>query len=127
MQFARWVFRIAGIYGLLAILPMYFMETRIAVESPPPITHPEFFYGFIGVALAWQVAFLVISLDPVRYRLMMIPSVIEKLSFTAAATMLFFQQRLSGIAFGFGMIDFLFGVLFAISFVRTSDIARARS
>ena len=53
MSFARWVFRIAGIYGVLVIAPMYFLESRFPAENPPPITHPEFFYGFVGVTLAW--------------------------------------------------------------------------
>jgi len=47
MNYARWVFRVAGVYGLLVITPMYFMEEQIGVDSPPPINHPEYFYGFI--------------------------------------------------------------------------------
>jgi hypothetical protein len=88
MKFARWVFRIAGIYGVLAIAPMYLLESRFPAEAPPAITHPEFFYGFIGVTLAWQLAFLVIALDPVRDRLLMLPAMFEKFSFVAAATVL---------------------------------------
>ena len=68
MTFARRVLRGAGIYGLLALLPMYFLEQRQGVDFPPPITHPEFYYGFVGVAVAWQVAFLIMSTDPARYR-----------------------------------------------------------
>jgi hypothetical protein len=124
MQLARWVFRLAGIYGLLAVVPMYFLERRIGIDAPPPITHPEYFYGFIGVALAWQLAFLVISLDPVRYRLLMVPAIIEKLSFAAAALVLLLQQRLSGMVFGFAMIDFVLGVLFAVALVQTSEAPR---
>ena len=41
MKFARWVFAVAGIYGVLLIAPLYFSEGRIAVEQPPAITHPE--------------------------------------------------------------------------------------
>ena len=72
MVFARRTFLIAGVYGLLALVPMYFLEGRIGRDIPPPITHPEYFYGFIGVAVAWQVAFLVIARDPVRFRPLMI-------------------------------------------------------
>ena len=53
---ARWVFLVAGVYGVLVVLPQYSLEARIARDFPPPITHPEYFYGFIGVALAWRVA-----------------------------------------------------------------------
>jgi len=68
MRVARIVFRVAGVYGFLALLPQYFMEQQIGRDYPPPITHPETFYGFIGIALAWQAAFLVIARDPVRFR-----------------------------------------------------------
>lgn len=44
------------------------------------ITRPGFYYGFVGLGLAWQIAFLVIAQDPVKYRLMMIPSMVEKFS-----------------------------------------------
>ena len=59
-RFARRVYTVAGIYGLIVMLPQYFLEDRIGRDTPPPITHPEHFYGFIGVVIAWQLAFLVI-------------------------------------------------------------------
>ena len=40
-RFASRVFRIAAIYGLIVLLPQYFMEGRIGRDTPPPITHPE--------------------------------------------------------------------------------------
>jgi hypothetical protein len=43
MKFARGVFLVAGIYGLLVLTPIYFLEARIGRETPPPITHPEYF------------------------------------------------------------------------------------
>ena len=84
MKFAKVVFWIAGIWGLLIITPLYFMFDLIGRKDPPPITHPGFFYGFVGLALAWQIAFLFIARDPVRYRPLMIPSIIEKFSYGAA-------------------------------------------
>ena len=81
MNFAQWVFRIAGIYGILMMVPHYFMEQQIGFDFPPAITHPEYFYGFVGVTLAWQVLFLVLSTDPARYRTMMLPCILEKLSY----------------------------------------------
>jgi len=88
MKFARVVFLIAGLYGLVVLTPGYFFEQAIGRETPPPITHPEFFYGFLGVALAWQVLFLLIAHNPVRYRPMMIPSILEKLSYAGAVIVL---------------------------------------
>ena len=67
--FARRVFQVAGIYGLIVMLPQYFLEQRIGRDAPPAITHPEYFYGFIGVVVAWQLCFLAIARDPVRLRL----------------------------------------------------------
>ena len=53
MRFARYSFLIAGIYGLLSLSPMYFLEAKNGRDFPPAITHPEYYYGFMGVALAW--------------------------------------------------------------------------
>ncbi len=80
MKFAKIVFYVAGIYGLLVLFPQYFMEAKNGRDFPPPITHPEYYYGFIGVALAFQILFLIIARRPVQYRAAMIPSVIEKFS-----------------------------------------------
>ena len=119
MRFARILFLVAGIYGLIVLLPMYFMEERTGLDYPPPITHPEYYYGFIGVAVAWQLAFLVISRDPVRYRALMIPSIVEKVSFGIPVAILYLQQRVSGFILGAAMADSLLGVLFLIAFLRT--------
>lgn len=117
--FARWVFWIAGVYGLLILSPFYFMEKQIGVDQPPPITHPEFFYGFLGCALAFQVVFLIIGADPVRYRLMMLPSVIEKFGYGFACLALLLQGRLPGVVMVFAGIDLVLGVLFLASFFTT--------
>ncbi|HEX6961839.1 MAG TPA: hypothetical protein VF175_08240 [Lacipirellula sp.] len=118
MLFAQRVFWIAGIYGLVVLLPQYFMEGRLGRDFPPPVNHPEHFYGFIGVATAWQVAFLIISRDPVRYRLIMLPGILEKLSFGVAAVVLFGQGRLARTVLAFGVLDLLWAVLFAWAFIK---------
>src|ERR1044072_5570319 len=99
MKFAKVVFRGAGVYGLLVLVPQFFLEGKIGRDVPPPITHPEFFYGFICVAVAWQVLFLVLSTDPVRYRPMMIPAMLEKIGFPIAVAILYFQGRLTSSIF----------------------------
>lgn len=78
MKFAKWVFRISGIYGVAVITPLWFTESSPQIVPIPPLTHPEFYYGFTAVTLAWQVAFLVSSLDPVRYLLLMIVTPSER-------------------------------------------------
>src|SRR5690242_3638105 len=93
MKVARWIFLIAGIWGTLVLAPQYFLETFISRQHPPAITHPEFFYGFIGLGLAWQILFFVISTDPVRYRGAMLAGIVEKLSFVSAVCVLYAGNR----------------------------------
>ena len=119
MKFAKLVFLVAGIYGLIVVLPQYFLESKIGVDSPPPITHPEFYYGFIGVTLAWQIAFLILSTDPIRYRPLMIAAVVEKFSFAVAVPLLFVQQRVSSLMLAPAGIDLLLGILFVAAFIKT--------
>jgi len=119
MKFAKIVFWAAGIYGVLVLTPLYFMFHVIGLQDPPPITHPGFYYGFVGAGLAWQFAFFVIATDPVRYRPLMIPSIFEKWSFGIAMTALFLQGRIHPSDFALGSFDFLLGVLFLISSLAT--------
>lgn len=121
MKFARRVFLIAGIYGLLVLLPLYFLEEKTGRDDPPPITHPEYYYGFVGVAAAWQILLLIISRDPVRFRPMMVPPILAKGSFVAAVTILFLQGRVSATMFGASMVDLLLAILFVIAYLKTSD------
>lgn len=119
--FARRVFLIAAIYGLVVMLPQYFLEAKIGRDFPPPITHPEYFYGFIGVTIAFQFAFLVIARDPARYRAMMIPAILEKGTWAVATAALFLIGRLNGQMLGAGLIDLLLGVLFTVAYFRTAS------
>ena len=116
MLFARRVFLTAAVYGVLVLAPQYFMEAKVGRDFPPPITHPEHFYGFIGVALAWQVLFVVVALDPIRYRPVMPVAVLEKLAFGVAAVVLFTQGRIHGAVLGAGLIDLVFAALFITAF-----------
>jgi hypothetical protein len=120
MAFARRVFRIAGIYGLLVVGPQYFLEAKTSQDYPPAITHPEFYYGFVGVVIAFQVVFLLIASDPVRYRPMMIAAILEKAGFAIAMPILYVQHRIPALVFGFSMVDLLLGILFAVSYIKTA-------
>lgn len=120
MRFARVVFLIAGLYGLFALAPQYFLEEKNGRDFPPAITHPEYYYGFVGVALAWQVLFLILSRDPGRYRAMMIPSILEKAGFGIAVILLFLQNRVSTLMLGAAIIDLVLGLLFAVAYFKTA-------
>jgi hypothetical protein len=116
---ARRIFTVAGIYGVLVLVPQYFTEGRVGRDFPPPITHPEHYYGFIGVALAWQVLFLIMARDPVRFRLVMVPATLEKLAFGGATVVLYLQGRLATLIFGAGIVDLIFAALFVAAFRAT--------
>jgi hypothetical protein len=121
MTFARRVFLGAGIYGMLVLFPQYFLEARISHDYPPAITHPDLFYGFIGLALVWQLAFLLIARDVLRYRALMPIAVLEKLVFGVPAVVLFVQGRIPAPVLGFGLIDLTLAVLFLAAFRATAQ------
>jgi hypothetical protein len=118
-RFARRVFTGAAAYGLVALLPQYFLEQRIGRDFPPAITHPEQFYGFIGVAVAWQFAFLVIARDPVRYRSLMPVAALEKLAFGGAAVVLFAAGRIAVPVLAVGVVDLVLAALFLAAYRAT--------
>ena len=120
MRFARIVFLVAGIYGLIVLVPQFFLEQRIGEDTPPPITHPEYFYGFICVAVAWQVLFLVLSRDPVRYRPMMIPAMLEKIGFPVAVLVLYLQGRVSPTILIPAGLDLVLCTLFIAAYRKTA-------
>ena len=119
MKFAKRLFFIAAIYGVVGLVPQYFMEAKNGSDYPPAINHPEYYYGFIGVALAWQVLFFLIARDPVRYRLAMLPGALEKIGFGAAGVLLYLQGRVAMQMLAFGCVDLVFAVLFLIAFRKT--------
>jgi len=121
MKFAKVVFWVAGIWGLVAITPLYFMFDLIGKQDPPAITHPGFYYGFVGCALAWQIAFICIGRDPVRLRPMMIPSVVEKFTFGVAVVALVMQGRTNQRDLVFAATDLTLGVLFVVAWVITAS------
>jgi hypothetical protein len=119
VRFAKIVFCIAGVWGVLILTPLYFMFDVIGRNDPPPITHPGFFYGFAGAGLAWQVAFFFIARDPSRHRPLMIPSVLEKVGYGIAVVVLVAQGRMRSSDMVFGGVDLLFALLFVISYFKT--------
>ena len=123
MRFAKITFRVAAIWGVLVITPLYFMFDLIGRQDPPPLTHPAFFYGFVGLALVWQIAFFVIASDPVRYRPLMIPSMFEKFGFVATVVVLVLQARTRNSDLLFAGTDFLLGVLFVIAYCKTPRVS----
>lgn len=121
MVFAKRVFLLSAIYGVVVLTPMYFAEGAMAAAGVP-LSHPESHYGFVGAALAFQALFFVISRDPARMRPAMIPAVLEKASFGAAVAVLALQGRVPGVVMVFAAIDVFWGVLFATAWFKTAPV-----
>jgi len=79
----------------------------------------------VGVALAFQFVFLVIASDPARFRPMMLPSVFEKLSYIAAISMLYVQNRVTTAQAITAVPDSLFCLLFVIALFKARSAGSA--
>ncbi len=126
MTVARIVFVLAGIWGIVVLTPFYWLVDLTGRRYDPPTAHPHFFYGFFAVGLAWQLAFLVISWSPVRFRALMIPAIVEKFGYVATLAMLRWQGRIAWVDAQAAIPDGLLGVLFILAFVRTRDLHFSR-
>jgi hypothetical protein len=127
MKFARTVFWIAGIYGILSLPPLYFLFDYVGRTDPPPITHPQFYYGFAGVGIAFQFVFILIATNPARYRPMIAPSVLEKLSYVAACAVLHGQGRITFAEAATAFPDSIFLLLFLAAFFMTAPVKAGNS
>ena len=125
MKFARVVYRTAAVYGILVLVPLYFLIDKIGHDSPPTVTHPEFYYGFIGVALLWQLVFILIANDPARYRPIMLITILEKIVYTIPVLILHSSGKAPMSTLVPALIDPIFGVLFVIAYAKTRDVRQA--
>jgi len=119
MTFARVAFLIAGVWGIVVLTPLYFLVDLTGRQYAAPADYPQFFYGFLSVAMAWQIAFLVIGSSPARFKPLMIPSIVEKFGHVMGVAMLYGQGRLSVADATAAGPDLLLGVLFVLAFVMT--------
>jgi hypothetical protein len=122
VKFARYTFAAAGTIGILVLVPMYFLLDRIGVDNPPPVTHPEFYYGFLGVALAFQIVFLIIASDPQKYRPLMLAAIVEKFAFVIPTFYLYSQGIPVGSVIGGAALDLMWGTLFIVSYFKVARV-----
>jgi len=121
MRFARNVFTGAGVWGIVVLTPLFFLFDISGRPYAPPADYPHFFYGFLSVGMAWQIAFLMIGSNPVGYRALMVPSMIEKLGFVATVAVLYGKSRMPAAdAAAVAVPDLLLGILFIAAFFKTS-------
>jgi len=107
------------VWGLAVVTPLFFLFDYVGAQYPPAITHQDVYYGFVTVTLAWQVAFLIISRDPVRFRPLIPAAILEKFAYVAALAALYAQGRIPFGLASAGIPDFLLGALFVAAFVKT--------
>ena len=123
MKFARIVFLIAGVWGLTIMTPLYFLFDYVGRSYPPPVTHPDLYYGFVGVTLVWQVAFLIISTNPIRHRPFMLVAFLEKAVYVTTMAILYQRGQLELSQFSVAVPDSMLGVLFVVAFIRTRGLS----
>jgi hypothetical protein len=122
VRLAKLVFLGAGIWGIAVLTPFYWLVDLTGRRYDPPTAHPHFFYGFFAVALAWQIAFLIIGWNPVRFRALMIPAVLEIFGYVGTLAVLYGQERIAWGDAQAGIPDGLLGLLVTLPFVRTRDL-----
>lgn len=119
MTFAKWVFTIGGIFGLLVITPLFFLEGQMAAMGGGPLSHPENYYGFVGGTFAWQLVYLVIGRDPAPYRPIMLLGALGKVLFAGAAWALALQGRTPMTTAYVASPDLLLAALFVVAWFKT--------
>ena len=126
VTFARIVFVVAGIWGIVVLTPFYWLVDVTGRRYDPPTAYPHFFYGFVAVALAWQIAFLVIGSNPARFRALMIPAMLEKFGYVATLAALYGLGRITSVDAQAAVPDGLLGLLFILAFVKTRALPGCR-
>ena len=108
-------------WGLAVLTPLYWLVDVTGRRYHPPTDYPQFFYGFLAVAMAWQIAFLVIGSNPARFRPLMILAMIEKFGYVATLIVFYATGRIGSQDAQPVVPDFLLGVLFVAAFIRTRN------
>lgn len=119
MKFAKIVFGIAGVWGIMVLAPLFFQVDLLGRKYPPPTSYPHFFYGFFALALVFQLVFFIVASDPVRFRPMIIPSILEKATYVAVCVVLYSRGEITSTEASTCGADFLLGMLFICAFFTT--------
>ena len=119
MKFAKVVFVGAGMWGIGVLTPLYWLVDVSGRRYGVPTEYPQFYYGFLSVAMAWQIAFLIIGSNPARFRMLMIPGMLEKLGFVVPLVVLYQQARVTWADAQAAVPDFALAILMMLAFVKT--------
>jgi hypothetical protein len=115
MKFARWVFLIAGLLGLLPLVPViYSILVSGQAILPNPGSMGLFFYAFLLQYVCWQILYFILARDPLRFRPMMILAFFAQLltPFNTAWWYFYGFTRWVPIA----IVDLVLAILFLVAF-----------
>lgn len=124
LRFTRLVYALAAIYGILMLPPLYFLIDAIGRANPPAVTHPEFYYGFVGVSVLWQIVFYLIARDPVRLRPILPVTILEKLIYTVPVVFLYVHGKASLHTLIPSLGDPIFCLLFIVAYIKTPSASQ---
>ena len=79
---------------------------------------------FVSITFAWQIVFLVIATDPLRYRPIMAAALVEKFGYIATLGVLYAQGQIQFGQFAVVGPDVVLGLLFIAAFLKTGREAR---
>ena len=119
MKFTRIVYGLAAAYGFVSLLPLYFLIEKLGNDAPPAITHAEFYYRFVGLALLWQFVFVLIARTPIQYRSIMPIAIAEKFVYTVPVLVLYSLGQVHSNVARSSLLDPLFGVLMSLPSIST--------
>jgi hypothetical protein len=118
MKLARWVFLIAGILDLLPVVPLAYAAISNGEAILPDVASMGlFFYVSVFQYVCWQMLYIVLARDPVRYRPMMIPAFLVEVTAPFNPAWLF----LYGFRFWIpiAVVDLVLAILFVVAFWLT--------
>ncbi|THD35996.1 MAG: hypothetical protein E7773_08610 [Sphingomonas sp.] len=117
-----WLFRGAAIYGAILLLPVYFLEGRVAAPAVR-LSAPEYFYGFVGAALSFQILYWIVGGAPRKYHALMLLGVVAKLSFWIPTAILWGMGRTATSTFALVCGDLVLAIAFFVAWMslRSGD------
>lgn len=114
MRFARVVFTLGGVMGLLVGV--------VRLSQPGE----WLIHALYATLLSWQITFLFIGWDPIRFRPLMIPAMLEKVFYVSTVAVLGVAGQIPdemGRWLGGVIVHGAIGALFVAAFLKTPRAA----